>query len=101
MPLPLISVLRAAFIALTLAAGVVLAQSPVGALAGKATPGATAVVTNTSTGAVHEVKVSAKGRYQLRHLPIGHYQVVIRNADGREEAPRPVDVHIGITVRVP
>jgi len=93
--------LKLAALALALAAGIALAQSPVGALAGKAAPLATAVITNTKTGAVREVKVSPKGRYQLRNLPIGHYTVVIRGSDGREEAPRPVDVHIGITVRVP
>lgn len=101
MPIPVLSLVRAAFMALTLAAGVVLAQSPVGALAGKADPGATAVITNSKTGAVREVPVNPKGRYQLRNLPIGHYTVVIRGADGHQDAPRPVDVHIGITVRVP
>ena len=92
---------RLSALALTLAAGLALAQSPVGALAGKAAAGDVAVVTNVRTAATRQVKVSAKGRYQLRNLPVGRYSVVIRHPDGREDAPRLVDVHIGITVPVP
>ena len=92
---------RAAALGLVLAAGLALAQSPVGALAGKGAPGAVAVITDARTGLTREVTVGPKGRYQLRNLPIGRYTVVLRHPDGREEAPRAVDVHIGITVRVP
>lgn len=95
------STLRLSGLALGLAAGLALAQSPVGALAGRADPDAVAVVTNVKTGQSREVKVGSKGRYQLRNLPIGRYEVVVRHADGRLEAPKLVDVHIGITVRVP
>ena len=93
--------LRTTALGLVLAAGLALGQSPVGALSGKAEPGAVAVITNPLTGARREVKVGRSGRYQQRNLPIGQYQVVIRHADGREDAPRQVDVHIGITVPVP
>lgn len=95
------STLRLSALALSLAAGLALAQSPVGALAGRAEHGDVAIVTSVKTGQTREVKVSSKGRYQLRNLPIGRYHVVLRHADGREEAPKAVDVHIGITVRVP
>jgi hypothetical protein len=93
--------LRFAALALALGAGLALAQSPVGALAGRGTPGDVAVVTNPKTGMSREVTIPKSGRYQLRNLPIGEYVVVIRHADGREEAPKGVAVHIGITVRVP
>ena len=93
--------LRASLLALGLAAGIAFAQSPVGALAGKAEPGAVAVITNPTTGMTREVTVGKKGRYQLRNLPIGRYDVAIRHADGRVDAPKPVQVQIGITVRVP
>lgn len=95
------STLRPLTLALALAAGLALAQSPVGALAGRATPGDIAIVTYPATGQAREVRVAKSGRYQLRNLPIGRYVVVIRHADGREEAPKAIDVHIGITVRVP
>ena len=95
------SSLRLATLALALGAGLALAQSPVGALAGRGTPGDVAVVTNPKTGLSREVTIPKSGRYQLRNLPIGEYVVVIRHADGREDAPRPVAVHIGITARVP
>ena len=95
------SSLRLAALALALGAGLALAQSPVGALAGRGAPGDVAVVTNPKTGLSREVTIPKSGRYQLRNLPIGEYLVVIRHADGREDAPRPVAVHIGITVRVP
>lgn len=93
--------LRLTALAMALGAGLALAQSPVGALAGRGTPGDVAVVTNPTTGMSREVTIPKSGRYQLRNLPIGDYVVVIRHADGREEAPKAVAVHIGITVRVP
>jgi hypothetical protein len=92
--------LRGAAVGLAWAAGMAMAQSPVGALSGKAEPGAVVVISNPETGSSREITVGAKGRYQLRHLPIGRYRVVIRHADGREDAPRLVDVHIGTTVPV-
>jgi hypothetical protein len=93
--------LRLAALALALGAGLALAQSPVGALAGRGTPGDVAVVTNPKTGLSREVTIPKSGRYQLRNLPIGEYVVVIRRADGRQDAHKAVAVHIGITVRVP
>lgn len=95
------SFLRPAALAFGLAAGLALAQSPVGALAGRGSPGDIAVVTHPGTGQSRSITIPRSGRYQLRNLPIGRYVVVIRHADGREDAPKPVDVHIGITVRVP
>lgn len=95
------STLRLSALALALGAGLALAQSPVGAIAGRGTPGDVAVVSNPKTGMSREVTIPSSGRYQLRNLPIGDYVVVIRHADGRQEAPKAVSVHIGITVRVP
>jgi hypothetical protein len=95
------TVLRITALALALAAGLALAQSPVGALAGMGTPGDVAVVTDPKTGLTRKTTIPKSGRYQLRNLPIGVYDVVIRHADGRQDAPRRVAVHIGITVRVP
>ena len=95
------STLRLAALALALGAGLALAQSPVGALAGRGTSGDIVVVTYAKTGASREVTIPRSGRYQLRNLPIGEYTVVVRHADGREEAPTVVAVHIGTTSRVP
>ena len=95
------NVLRITALALALAASLALAQSPVGALAGMGTPGDVAVVTDQKTGFTRETTIPKSGRYQLRNLPIGAYDVVIRHADGRQDPPKRVAVHIGITVRVP
>jgi hypothetical protein len=77
-----------------------LAQSPVGALAGNAVEGDIAVIRNPVNGFSREVKVGKSGRYQARNLPVARYEVVIRHADGSQDAARVVDVHIGITTRV-
>jgi Carboxypeptidase regulatory-like domain len=95
------TILRTSALAFGLAAGLALAQSPVGTLAGRGLHGDVAVVTDHKTGRTREVAIGPKGRYQLRNLPVGRYVVVIRHADGRQEAPKPVNVHIGITTRVP
>lgn len=95
------SLLPALLLGLLLGPASSMAQSPVGALAGKAGEGDVAVITNPVTGFSREVKVGKNGRYQARNLPVARYEVVIRHADGSQEAPRRVDVHIGITTRVP
>lgn len=92
--------LAATLLALLLGPAASLAQSPVGALAGTAAEGDVAIIRNPATGFTREVKVGKSGRYQLRNLPVAAYVVVIRHADGSQDAPRPVNVHIGITSQV-
>lgn len=83
-----------------LAPALALAQSPVGALSGIAKPGDVAVIRNVATGFTREVKVRKSGRYQLRNLAPGTFEVTIRHSDGSTEAPKKVDVHLGTTSRV-
>lgn len=85
---------------LALVPAMVLAQSPVGALAGKAKPGDIAVIRNVDSGFSREVKVGKTGKYALRNLPNGTFEVVIRHPDGTQDPPKRVDVHIGLTTRV-
>lgn len=83
-----------------LAPAIALAQSPVGALAGVAKDGDVAVIRNVATGFTREIKVGKSGRYQMRNLSPGTFEVTIRHSDGTTEAPKKVDVHLGTTSRV-
>ncbi len=88
------------FATLIVGPAMALAQSPVGALAGTAKAGDVAVIRNVATGFSREVKVRNSGRYQMRNLSPGTFEVTIRHPDGVTEAPRKVDVHLGTTSRV-
>lgn len=79
---------------------IALAQSPVGALAGTAKAGDVAVIRNVDTGFTREVKVGKSGKYQMRNLSPGTFEVTIRHADGTTDAAKKVDVHLGTTSRV-
>lgn len=94
------TVLLSLLLALVLGPALAVAQSPVGGLSGKAKTGDVAVIRNVDTGFTREVKVGKSGKYQLRNLPNGTFEVVIRHPDGTLDAPRRVDVHIGITTQV-
>ena len=85
---------------LALLPALVLAQSPVGALSGKAIPGDVVIVRDPTSGFSKEVKVDESGKYTLRNLKNGTYEVIIRHADGTEDPTRLVAVSIGTTTRV-
>lgn len=85
---------------LALVPALVLAQSPVGGLAGQAKPGDVVVVHDPGSGFSKQVKVDASGKYALRNLKNGTYEVTIRHADGTEDPVRKVAVRIGTTTRV-
>jgi len=87
-------------LALGLAAGTAMAQSPSANLMGEAKPGSVAVVENVDTGFTREVKVNDNGRYQLRRLPTGTFRVTIRHPDGSTEQPKTVTLRVGTTSRV-
>ena len=58
----------------------VLAQSAMGAVAGRATAGDQVTITNTATGATRTVTVGGDGTYRLAQLPVGDYTVqLVRN----------------------
>jgi hypothetical protein len=85
---------------LALLPALVLAQSPVGALAGSANPGDVVVVQDPKSGFSKEIKVDASGKYALRNLKNATYDVTIRHADGTKDPVRKVAVRIGTTTRV-
>lgn len=87
-------------VAIVLGPAFALAQSPVGALAGTAKTGDVAVIRNVATGFTREVKVGKSGRYQMRNLSPGTFEVTIRHPDGASDAPKKVHVHLGTTSRV-
>lgn len=94
------TVLLSLLLALVLGPALAVAQSPVGGLSGKANPGDVAVIRNVDTGFTREITVKKSGKYHLRNLSNGTFEVVIRHPDGTKEAPCRVDVHIGVTSQV-
>ncbi|MEP7184497.1 MAG: carboxypeptidase-like regulatory domain-containing protein [Rhodanobacter sp.] len=53
------------------------AQATAGSIFGKAPAGETVMAKSTTNGMQRHVKVDSKGRYMLRALPIGIYNVVL------------------------
>ena len=91
----------AAVLALCLSlSGVAAAQVSTSVLAGKAPVGDTVVARNVETGVEHEVKADEKGRFQLRRIPVGVYEVTIRHADGTADKPILARARLGSTVKV-
>ena len=81
-------------------AGTAAAQVSTSVLAGKAPAGDTVVARNVETGVEHEVKADAKGRFQLRRIQVGIYEVIIRHADGTADKPILARARLGSTVKV-
>jgi hypothetical protein len=81
--------------------GVAAAQSPTAAIQGTVTPGDVAIIHNVDTGFTREVKADAKGRYRLRNLPLGTFNVTIKHADGSFGISQNVTLRVGTTARVP
>lgn len=76
------------------------AQSSSGNLQGEAVAGDTIVVDGIGNGYHRELAVEKDGKYSIRRVPTGDYTVVQKHADGSAEAPKPVSIHAGVTVRV-
>lgn len=92
---------RAAALVLGLSlAGIATAQVSTSVLSGRAPAGDTIVARNVDTGIEHEVKADDKGRFQIRRIPVGVYEVVIRHADGSAEAPILARARLGSTTKV-
>jgi hypothetical protein len=88
-------------ISLAFGAGAALAQSTSGNVIGEAKPGDVVVVTNPDTGFSREVKVKDNGKYSVRNVQAGTYNVVIRHEDGTSSAVKQVKLNAGATSRVP
>jgi hypothetical protein len=101
-----VSALRNGWLAATLALGGLFAatapaQSPSGAIVGKAAPGTLVVLHNEGTGLHREITVKGKGRFEARNLPTGTYSVTLRAPDGSSTGPMLVAVRVGTATRLP
>lgn len=76
------------------------AQSSGGNIVGDAKTGETVIVTNVDTGFKRELKIERDGKFQVRRVPTGEYQVVRVRADGSISPVQEVVVRIGSTARV-
>lgn len=87
-----------------LLAGVALlnanAQSTSGNIVGEASTGDTIIVSNTDIGFKREIQIEKDGKYQVRRVPIGIYQIVHVLKDGRIFPAQTVSVRPDATARV-
>lgn len=81
-------------------AGLAQAQSTSGNIQGVAAAGDTIHVQGVGSGFSREISVEEAGKYSIRRVPIGKYVVTQKHADGSAEAPKPIEIHAGVTVRV-
>jgi hypothetical protein len=88
-----------AVLAAALSSGV-HAQSSSGNITGDAVVGDTILVTGTYTGFRRELKIEKDGKYQLRRVPTGEYQVVRTHKDGTIDPAQSIVVRPGGTARV-
>ena len=76
------------------------AQSSGGNITGEALSGDTVTVTAVDTGFRRELKIDKDGKYQIRRVPTGDYQVVRVRKDGTVDPVQSVTVRVGSTARV-
>jgi hypothetical protein len=89
----------AALLASSVAAPVA-AQSSSGNIVGDAAVGETIIVTGIDTGFRRELKIDKDGKFQIRRVPTGDYQVVRMRKDGTLAPVQSVTVRVGSTARV-
>lgn len=95
--------LKIAFAGAILAASLpaaVSAQSSSGNITGDAVAGDTITITGTDTGFKRELKIEKDGKYQLRRVPTGDYQVIRVHKDGSIDPAQSIVVRPGGTARV-
>ena len=76
------------------------AQSSGGNIAGEASVGDTVTITGVDTGFRRELKIDKDGKYQVRRVPTGDYQVVRVHKDGTIDPVQSIVVRPGGTARV-
>lgn len=81
-------------------AGGAAAQSSSGAIIGEAKVGDTVSIHGTDNGFKRELKIEEDGKFQIRRVPTGYYDVSIKHADGTEEPSKSVVVKPGGAARV-
>jgi hypothetical protein len=91
--------------AIALATGLMLAstasaQVSTAAVSGQVAAGDKVTVRGIDNGVTREAQVKDDGRYQLRRLPVGTYDVTVHHADGSPDTTTRVMLRIGITTRI-
>jgi hypothetical protein len=76
------------------------AQSSGGNITGEASSGDTVTITGVDTGFKRELKIEKDGKYQIRRVPTGEYQVVRVHKDGTIDPVQSITVRVGSTARV-
>lgn len=95
------AIVAAAALALGVGAGgAVLAQASEGAIVGVAKAGDTVLIRGSDTGFKRELKIDKDGKYQVRRVPTGYYDVSVTHADGSQEPIKSVVVKPGGAGRV-
>ena len=95
--------LRGAALALAtslLLASTASAQVSTAAVSGQVAAGDKVSVHGIDNGINREAQVGDDGRYQLRRLPVGTYDVTVHHADGSPDTTTRVALRIGITTRI-
>lgn len=93
------AVLASALLAASLPVAV-HAQASGGNITGEASSGDTVTITGVDTGFKRELKIEKDGKYQIRRVPTGDYQVVRVHKDGTIDPVQSVTVRVGSTARV-
>lgn len=76
------------------------AQSSSGNITGDAVTGDTVTISGVDTGFKRELKIDKDGKYQIRRVPTGNYQVIRTRKDGTIDPAQSVVVRPGGTARV-
>ena len=76
------------------------AQSSSGNINGEGSNGDTVVVTGIDTGFKREIKLDKAGKFQIRRVPTGSYQVIRVRPDGSIDPAQQLMVRPGGTARV-
>jgi len=95
----IVRIALSASLALSIAAPAV-AQSSSGNIVGDALVGETITVTGVDTGFRRELKIAKDGKFQIRRVPTGDYQVVRLRKDGSNAPVQTLTVRVGSTARV-
>lgn len=94
------NLLLAGVVAGAFAAATAHAQATSGNITGEAKAGDTVVIDGVGTGVHREMPIDKDGKYSLRRLPLGSYEVVVKHADGTAEPAKRVSISAGVTARV-
>ena len=76
------------------------AQQASGNLMGNGQPGDTVEVTGVGTGYHREVPIQENGKWMIRQVPLGNYEVVVKHADGSADKAKSAAVRAGATARI-